>query len=192
MGITVDNYFENLYSVIFSPKAFFEKNDHTISIRVAIANILLISSIAFTTKSIFESNILHKLFLGKLILVLLGVVITWFLTGLFFEYIAKIFNKGKKLNNILFLTSYAPLPYIFFAPLNLLKDFGSIGYFIGSYAEFFIYLWIIFLYALSLKSAYKLTIARAFMLIFLPFISIFFAIYWTICFCSKLWYIFSI
>lgn len=192
MGITVDNYFENLYSVIFSPKAFFEKNDHTISIRVAIANILLISSIAFITKSIFETNILHKLFFVKLFFILLGCIITWFLTGLFFEYIAKIFNKGKKLNNILFLTSYAPLPYIFFAPLNLLKDFGTIGYFLGSYAEFFIYLWIICLYAFSLKAAYNLTIARAFMLIFLPFISIFFAIYWTICFCSKLWYIFSI
>ena len=40
MGITVNDFFENIYSVIFSPKAFFEREDITISIRLALVTVI--------------------------------------------------------------------------------------------------------------------------------------------------------
>ena len=45
MGITVNDFFENIYSVIFSPKAFFEREDITISIRLALVTVIFISLI---------------------------------------------------------------------------------------------------------------------------------------------------
>lgn len=192
MGITTNDFFENIYSVIFSPKAFFERQDLQISIRLAIATILFVSSVTIILGAVLSGDILSILFPFSFVFKLITALICWFLTALFFEYIAKIFDRGNKLNKILFLTAFAPVPYIFYAPLSLLKNTGDIGYVIGTIFEFFLYFWIIYLYALSLKSVYNLTNARAFMFILIPFISSFFAIYWGICFFQRMLYIFSV
>ncbi len=193
MGITTDEFFENIYSVIFSPKAFFEKKDRTISIRLAAATVAFIAVINKLIASVFgtsTTNIFLLIFF--LILQVAAMLVLWFLTALFFEYTAKIFDKSGNFHKVLFYTSFAPIPYIFFAPLNLLKQFSNSGYFIGSIAELILYFWIIFLYALSIRAAYDISISRSFMLIFLPFVSSFFAIYWLVCFFIKIEAIFSI
>ncbi len=192
MGITVNDFFENIYSVIFSPKAFFEREDITISIRLALVTVVFIALINKITLGIFDGSILNLMFILSLLGSIISTVFLWFLTALFFEYIARIFDCGKKLEKILFLTAFVPIPYIFFAPLNLVKQIGEIGYIFATIIEFVLYFWIIFLYALALRAAYNITISRAFMLIFLPFIASIFAINWMVCFVSKLWYIFSI
>lgn len=192
MGITVNDFFENIYSVIFSPKAFFEREDITISIRLALVTVVFIALINKITLGIFDGSILNLMFILSLLGSIISTVLLWFLTALFFEYIARIFDCGKKLEKILFLTAFVPIPYIFFAPLNLVKQIGEIGYILATIIEFVLYFWIIFLYALALRAAYNITISRAFMLIFLPFVASIFAINWMVCFVSKLWYIFSI
>lgn len=192
MGITTDNFFENIYSAIFSPKAFFEREDLTISIRVAIATIILVTTVYKTASGIFDGTITNITFFFSIIWSIISTIFMWFATALFFEYIAKIFDRGGNLAQILFYTAFATVPYIFFAPLNLLKSFDTFGYILASYAELFLYLWIIFLYALAIRNVYKITLSRCFMLIFLPFIASIFSIYWIICFCQKIWYIFSI
>ena len=192
MGITVNDFFENIYSVIFSPKAFFERDDLKISVRLALGTVVFIAILTKLSYGLFDNSILKITFIFSLIWHVLMTVLVWFLTALFFEYTAKIFGKDGNLNKLLFLTAFAPIPYIFFSPLNLLKNLGGTGYIISSFIEFFLYLWIIILYAYSLRATYNLTLSRSFMLIFLPFIASFFAMHWTVCFISKLWYIFSI
>ncbi len=192
MGITVNDFFENIYSVIFSPKAFFEREDITVSIRLAVVTVVFIALINKLTLGIFDGSILSVMFILSLLGSIISTVFIWFLTALFFEYIARIFDRGKKLEKILFLTAFVPVPYIFFAPLNLIKQIGEIGYIFATIIECVLYFWIIFLYALALRAVYNITISRAFMLIFLPFVASFFAINWMVCFVSKLWYIFSI
>ena len=192
MGITTDNFFENIYSVIFSPKAFFEREDLTISIRLAIATLVLITVISKIASGIFDGSITSVTFILSILWSIISTIFLWFITALFFEYVAKIFDKGGNLSRILFYTAFAPIPYIFFAPLNLLKNFDTFGYLLATNAEFLLYLWIIFLYILAIRAVYKISLSRSFMLVFLPFVASFFAIYWIICFCSKIWYIFSI
>ena len=192
MGITTNNFFENIYSVIFSPKAFFEREDISYSIRLSIATVIFIAVINKLAMGIFDSSILHWTFFFAIIGSAIITVMLWFLTALFFEYIAKIFEKDGQLKKLLFYTAFVPIPYLFFAPLNLLKNTNDVLYIIATLAEFCIYIWIIYLYILSLKTVYCITKARACMMILIPFISSFFAIYWIVCFCGKLWYIFSI
>ena len=192
MGITTNDFFENIYSVIFSPKAFFEREDMQISTRLATCTIIFIATITKLTMGIFNGDIRNFLFVFSLFGTILSTILIWFLTALFFEYIAKIFDKGGKLQKLLFLTAFVPIPYIFFSPLNLLKQTGDIGYLLAVNVELLLYLWIICLYAFSLRATYNLTLSRAFMLILLPFISSFFAIHWLIGFGQKMWYIFSI
>lgn len=192
MGITTNDFFENIYSVIFSPKAFFEREDIKISTRLAICTIIFIATISKITIGIFNGDIRNLFFIFSLLWTIISTIIIWFLTALFFEYIAKIFDKGGHLQKLLFLTAFVPVPYILFAPLNLLKQIGDIGYFLAVNFEFLLYLWIICLYAFSIRATYNLTMSRAFMLILLPFIASFFAIHWIIGFAQKMWYIFSI
>ena len=120
MGITVNDFFENIYSVIFSPKAFFEREDITISIRLALVTVVFIALINKITLGIFDGSILNLMFILSLLGSIISTVLLWFLTALFFEYIARIFDCGKKLEKILFLTAFVPIPYIFFFFLNLL------------------------------------------------------------------------
>lgn len=192
MGITVNNFFENIYSVIFSPKAFFESKDIKISLRLAIATIISIVIFSKITSAVFDGSLMTFSFVTALIFNVVFSVIVWFLTSLFFEYTAKIFSYDGNLNKILFYTAFAPVPYIFFAPLNLIKQASVIGYIVGAFVEFVLYIWIITLYAYSIKVSYNISLARAFMLIFLPFVSAFFVIYWGICFFVKMGYIFSV
>lgn len=192
MGITADDFFEKIYRVIFTPKEFFEQKDMTLSVRLALSVIIMIALINKVSFGIFDGSIMRISFLFSLLWSIILTVSIWFFTSLFFEYIAKIFNRDGNLEKLLFFSAFAPVPYIFFAPLNLIKHIGEIGYVIATLVEVLLYFWIIFLYALALRAVYNITISRAFMLIFIPFLSLFFAIYWLVCFISKIWYIFSI
>lgn len=192
MGITTDDFFENIYSVIFSPKEFFEREDITTSTRLALCTIAFVAAISKIAIGIFNGEIKNFFFIFSIIGAVIGTIIIWFLTALFFEYIAKIFDRGGNLEKLLYFTAFVPIPYIFFAPLNLVKQVGSIGYFFSTTLEFLLYFWIIFLYASALRNTYKISLSRSFMLIFLPFIASFFACYWLVGFFQKMWYIFSI
>ena len=192
MGITTNDFFENICSVIFSPKSFFERDDLTVSVRLALGTVVFIAILNKIAAGIFDKSIASVMFIPSIIWHIFITLILWFITALFFEYIAKIFDRGGNFNKLLFYTAFAPVPYILFAPLDLIKQSSDVFYILASVTEFFIYLWIIWLYALSLKKVYNLSNARALMMIFIPFISIFFAIYWIVCFFNKLWYIFSI
>jgi hypothetical protein len=192
MGITTNDFFENIYSVIFSPKAFFERKDLTYSVRVALATVIFIAIVNKCTCSILNQETNYIWLIFSLIGSIIGAIVIWFLTALFFEYIAKIFDRNGKIEQLLFYSAFSSIPYIFFAPLILLKQIGEIGYILATLIEAILYVWIIFLYALALKTVYNITISRAFMLIFLPFIASFFALYWLIGFGYKLWYTFLI
>ena len=192
MGITTENFFENIYEVIFSPKKFFEKEDQKISIRLALCTIIFLTIFVQLSKGIINSEITNWFFIFNLIGSIISAILIWFLSALFFEYIAKIFNQEEKIQKLLCLFAYAQVPIIFFAPLNLVKNLGLGGYILSTNIEVLLYFWILILYSFALKNTYKLTYARAFMLIFLPFISSFFALSWLVCFCQKIGYIFSI
>ena len=192
MGITAENFFEYIYQVIFSPKKFFENEEITCSTRLAVTNVVFITIMMKTASSIADSSIHNWSFIFSLIFSCIGALILWFLSALFFEFVAKIFNKREKLKELLFYTAFAPIPFLLFIPLNFLKGSGTIGYVLATNAQLLIYFWIIVLYALAIKSVYKLTYARSFMFIILPFIAIFFSLCWSICFFSKIWGIFSI
>lgn len=192
MGITVNDLFENLYGVIFTPKNFFERENCQYSVRAAAAVLITISALLKISNAVFSGTFGELSFGFGLVGHLLYIITVWFLTGLFFEYTAMIFDKGGKLKQVLFYTAFASVPYIFFLPAELIKNTGNVGYFIGTIIEILLYLRIIFLYAYSLRAAYNISFSRSFMFIFIPFVSLFFFIYWSICFFSKLWYIFSV
>ena len=193
MGITHKEYFENIYDILFTPFEFFKRNDLTVSLRQAAGTVLWVSLFTIIGSAIASGEIFNNLFISFLIICKIFIIlVAWTFTGLFLEYIAKIFSRECGLNTVLFYTSFAMVPYIFFAPLDVLKKSGDAGYTIGTIAEMFLYFWIIILYVNAIKKSYNISIARSFMMILLPFIGTFFAISWAIGFFTKMVYINSI
>ena len=192
MGITTDNFFENIYNVIFSPNDFFENEEITFSTRLAAGTVAFITVLMKTSAATADGSIHNWSFIFALISSVIGALLIWFLSALFFEFVAKIFNKKEKLKQILFYTAFAPIPTLLFIPLNFIKGLGSVSYVLSTDIQLLIYFWVIILYVRAIKSTYKISFAKSFMFIVLPFVSIFFSLCWSICFFSKLWGIFSI
>ncbi|MBR6163028.1 hypothetical protein IKQ26_03935 [bacterium] len=192
MGITIKEYLENVFNLIFSPIKFFNGEEITVSTRQALGTVVLVSAFTVFGNGIADKSVFEPFFPFTFFFIIIGIAILWFLTGLFIEFIAKIFSNENRLNKILFYTSFAMIPYIFFAPLDVLKKSGEMFYTVGVIAETLLYLWIIVLYAMAIKKAYQISIARAFMMLSLPFISVFFALTWAISFIAKMSYINSI
>lgn len=192
MGITIDNFFEKLYNVLFAPKNFFETEETVVSTRLAFFIVVFITIINKCCNAIIDGEVSQYIFVVKLLWRVFASVFVWLFTAFFFEYTAKIFNCGGKLKEILFYTAFATAPCLFFPIIILIKNLGILGYILGSILGLLLYFWLIFLFALSIRAAYKISYARSFMLIFLPAISIFFALYWPISSIIQLRYIFSV
>lgn len=189
----MNNYFQTIYKVLFEPNEAFQELKENASISVAILTLTWVNILLISIKYAFTGDFFNTLsYIFMLIFYLISTYTSWFILGLFFEYIAKIYDKSGKLKNLLFLSSFSALPWILLAPFELLKEFGDIGYFLGSILELIIYFWTIFLYCKALQATYNLKFSRSIMLIFLPFISSIFAILWIIGFFTKLSYIFTV
>jgi len=186
------NISTNFYNIIFNPKQTLENlRDHP-DISSAIVVFSFVVFFRFTLNYDFQPysfNIFGYLFSGLFAVV--GALIGWFLLGLFFEFSAKIFGKSGNLEKFLCLSAYATIPWIFTAPVNILKTSGAIGYFFSVILQLLLYFWIIYLFAKSLQLAYDLSFSRVVMLIFLPFIASLFAFSWAIGIISKIAYMFG-
>ncbi len=189
----MSNYLNKVHDFIFEPREVFSSLKSEPKLSQGLFTLVWVSIFVHSLHYVLTANILNVFwFLFTLINYIFGVIFSWFMAGLFFEYIAKIFGSSGRLKTILYLSSFAILPFLFLAPLELLKKGGDLGYFLGAIFEVIIYLWTMFLYCKSLEITYDLKFSRAVMLIFLPFIATFFAISWAIGFYVNLFYIFNV
>ena len=194
MGITTEEFFQKVYSVMFSPKNFFEieSENNNFSTRLAIGIVSVMAVINKFAHAIADNAIDGFSFIFTLIWGVICALIMWLVVALFIEYVAKIFDRSSRLQKFLYLSAFASIPSLFFIPISLLKNLGETGYIISVVLSCLLYIWVIFLYAYAIKTTYLTTLARAFMLIFLPIISFILAIYQIVGFYYKMSYIFSL
>ena len=184
-------YVENLYKILFEND--FEGVLENTSFKKAVLNVFWTSMFLFYAK--YSSG---KLLYGDTdVLVafynyIMIIFFYWLCSGFFFGYIAQIFCKESKIKELLKLTSYAMLPYIFIAPLEIMKNFSDTGYFFATKFEFLLFFWVIFLYASALAKTYGLKKSSAFSLIFFPIITLFFCVMWLIGTIFNLGYIYTV
>ena len=157
MGITSEEFFQNIYNVIFSPKEFFENDNQNISTRLSIGIIAIMSVLNKTAYVIASDSLIGFTYIFTLMGSIISAVIMWFITALIFEYIAKIFDKGGHLQKFLYLSAFACIPSVLFAPLHLLKHLGGFGYVLSVILSLALYLWMIVLYILAIKNTYKIS-----------------------------------
>lgn len=187
----MQKYIENLYKILFE-NDFEEVQENTTVLR-AIFTILWTSLFLFLSKFNFHNGtVTTLLFVSSMFGYLFSIYSFWLISALFFEFIAKIFDKSGKIRKLLMLSSYCLLPYIFFAPLESMKKFSDTGYFLGTKLELLLFFWVMFLYASALANTYGIKKSSSFLLVFLPSVAFVFGIIWLIGSIFNLSYIYSV
>ena len=189
----MNKYLENLYKVLFEPFTAFETLKEDTPMSVAICTVIWTNLFPFFTRNYVTSGFGGEfLFFTKLIFSLIGILLFWFITAVFFEFVSKAFGKSGEIRTLLTLSSYAFLPYVFLPCFELMKKFSKTGYFWGTKFEILLFLWVIFLYAHALRKTYDLKISSSFVLIFLPLVAFGFAVMWLIGSAFNLGYIYYV
>ena len=189
----MNKYFENLYKVLFEPNTAFDNLKEDTPMSVAVMTVIWTNVFLYVAKHFVSGGFGSEfMYFVKLIFTVLFVLLFWFMTALFFEFTAKAYGKSGQLRTLLTLSAYSFLPYIFIAPCELFKKFSQTGYFWGTKIEILLFVWVIFLYALSLKKTYDLKKSSHFVLIFLPLASFVFSLMWLIGSAFNLGYIYSV
>ena len=141
----------NIYDVLVNPKDFFKNlnaanEDNNLQLLPAVWVLCIANATFFTLKYNFAQNGFGS-YLPQMVLTCVGGVFLLYMAGAFFEFIAKIFNKSGKMKAIMCAFAYSTFPLVLFAPVQLLKPIGQIGYFSGVCLEIILYFWSIYLMA---------------------------------------------
>lgn len=184
-------YFENLYKILFE----FDFTDVSTDrpIYEGMLTLIWTSLFLYLPNHALPSGLQQDLlYIGGIGIYLIGILFVWAVSAVFFDTIAKIFEKGGKIRQLLTYSAYTLLPYIFFAPFEMLKNSSKIGYFFGTKLEILLFVWVIILYAKALAKTYNLSKTSSVLLIFLPTLAISFAFIWLIGTCFNIGYIYTV
>lgn len=185
------NYIENLYKILF--EFDFDGVKDATTMPIAVGTLTWTSLFLFLTKNAIHGKGLAELkFFFLLIFFVVGTLIVWLFSAIFFELLAKIFSQSGKIRTLLTLTSYSLLPYIFFPCFELMKNFSNVGYFFGTKLQILLFLWVILIYAKALAKTYDLKKSSSILLVFIPLISYIFLAMWLIGTMFNVSYIYSV
>lgn len=187
----MQKYIEDLYKVLFENN--FDDVFENTTVLKAVGTILWSCLFLFVAKFNFHNGgNTSLLFMTSMFGYLFSIYFFWIISAVFFEFIAKIFGKAGNIRKLLMLSSYCLLPYIFFAPFEMMKKFSDAGYFLGTKFELLLFLWVIVLYAKALAKTYDLQNTSSVMLVFVPSVAFGFGIIWLIGTIFNLGYIYSV
>ena len=110
----------------------------------------------------------------------------WIFFSFFVDIMARMFNINGKYSKILTLMAYSFMPWIFLAPLKLLKNFFFISDIIATVMVLGIWMWTIALQMLAISETYEIPRKNAIIILFIPFIGTILYFIWVADFFMKL------
>jgi hypothetical protein len=173
------NYLDKLYDILFENN--FGEDVEEMEFSTSILTLIIASLFLYFSGGKIQSGTYSIILsISKILFYIIGTIFVWFITAVFFNLIMKINGQSGKAEQLLKLSAYSCLPYIFFPVCENLARLGDIGYFIGSKLKILLFLWVIIIYAKSLETTYKIKKTSSYMLIFLPIITVIFIFIWVI------------
>lgn len=175
----MDKFLKNMYGILFSPEETIENLIEAQPLLQAVMIVILLSIAAYLLT--YDVAIITGFDIVLMLMGVLGIVISsiiiWLILASFFELVSRVFNDESHYKQLLVLIGFALLPWIFMAPLELLK-INSILAAISSLFEVGVWLWSICLIFLSVKSLYKLTTKKTWLFLLTPFLGTIVALNW--------------
>lgn len=180
-------FLENFYGALFCPDKTFSNIKEETPIGQALGLVVIISilSILITSSSYFRAT--GILGMGyQVIFAAIAGIISWLFFAFFLELIATVFGQNGKMKPLLSLTAFALIPWIFLAPIELLKNTGDYGNLAAILFGLTVWLWVTILEMVAVMKTYELTFGRAFLMLIIPFLGGFLSFHWFVGFFSTL------
>lgn len=165
----LSDFLVNIYGMLFEPKKTIERLSENPPVVQSVVLVLLMA--VFLNVVFFGVHDNAFTFLLLSVWLSITAIVSWIVVAAFYELVASIFVSQSHYKAILTLFAFCTLPWIFIAPLELLKSAGVLGSLLGIYLELAIWVWSGVLMFLSIKKVYELKSLRAFVFLMLPFIA---------------------
>lgn len=173
------NFLQNIYGILFNPQKTITHLIETkpVSQAFVILVVLSLASAILGHKTGFDGVYDVMFFAANIIAIFLSSLIIWFTISGFFEVTSKIFSDETHFKEILTLIGFCLLPWIFTAPLLLVKINLPLVI-ISTLLEIAVWIWSIVLIFLSVKQTYKLTTKKTWLFFATPFLGAIVTINW--------------
>jgi len=177
----MNDFLDNIYGILFSPKETFDKLIQNPPIFQGFIIVLLVSIISPLVNFEFCESIKCIFLLGFKIFssAFIGVV-SWLFFASFIEIVASVFKQPGRIKEFLTLSAFALFPWVFIAPVELVKSAGILGNVFGILFGFVIWLWVTVLTFIAVMKTYSLSFGRTVILLTLPFFAGFLAFNWIV------------
>lgn len=173
------NFLDNIYGILFAPKATIEKliEEKPLWQAFAVLGIITLASAILNSLDGFSSVYDVLFFFGNILVISLSSLIILFSLVGFFELTARIFSDESKFKATVCAFSFSLLPWVFTAPLLLLKI--NLPLIITStILEVVVWAWSVVLIFLSVKTVYNLSTRKTWMFFAVPLLGTIVAINW--------------
>jgi len=167
-----NDFFEDVYGVLFCPKETFGRLRQNPPIIEALAIVVAVSVLSPLINASFTDVQSLNWFVFSLFSVSFTGIIKWVFFAAFVEGLASIFKKGgkDKFKALLALSGFALLPWLFIAPVTLLKTGGILFSLLGVLAGIAIWIWTTILTIFAAMKVYDISSGRILLLLAVPFI----------------------
>ena len=177
------NILELFYNILFHPSETFKNAETSKPYKLPLF-IVLFAAIFLT---ILSGNKNENNLIFLYILQSINLIIYWLFFSFFVDLAARMFGIENKFNKLLTLISFSFIPWIFLAPLKLLKN--SVFSDVATILILFVWFWTIALQMLGISETYNIPRKNAIIILLLPFLGTILYFTWLTDFFVKLFQI---
>jgi len=174
----MNDFLENFYGTFFTPSETFEKLKQEPKLVQSFLIVIFISSLT-PLMNISAGNgfsaiyswlkVFNAPFVG---------ILSWLFFTFFIEIMAIVFQKGGKTKTLLCLTAFALLPWVFIAPVSLLKTGGMFLKTLAILISLVCWLWSSLLTAFAVIKTYEISPQKIIILSIIPLCGMVICYFW--------------
>jgi len=183
----MNDFMQLIYGVLFCPTKTFRAFEEASGLKLPILVICIVSLFIYAWEKTYLGFNFFDLFLTMCTL-----LFSWLLFAFFVDLLAKIFRCESFYKKLLSATAYSFLPWIFLAPINLLKNSCDIFQGLGEILLLVVWIWTIALQVIAISEIYKIKKTYSILIFLLPFLGFIIYIAWVVDFFRKITEIFVI
>lgn len=171
-GVNAKSSFsENFYATVFEPSGAFEQLKANPRLGQAIGVVAIVSSLNTLLNFSPDGVLSVFLLVFSVLAAAIGGLISWVFFAGFVNLLAVIFREKGNFEEFICLSAFALLPWVFLAPIELLKSGGTVLQAFGGLLGLAVWLWTVLLMGLAVAKSYNLPYPKAFLLLAVPLIA---------------------
>ncbi len=168
-------FLDLFYNGLFHPVAEYRRiseqdSPSNLTLFYGLIFVILISAMAPVVHTIWKAGDVSGLVFAVPYKAVTGLAI-WLFMASIVSTLSYAFTGQARFRTLLALSALSTLPWVLMGPLSLLKiGLGDLGNFVGVAAGLILWLWSVFLFALSIGVTYRLSLEKVLIILVMPFL----------------------